>query len=124
MLYYKPIKAAFRADEKSIMDLLELFAEEDFEHKNKEIVLQSETLHRLSKKGACCNYSLGYTSEEDGGKTYMIISGGVLRKIRINYVVYAKPNKYGVDSKIEKITNEDVVIYQVPEKATEAILLY
>lgn len=123
-MLYKPAEVAFRADEKSIMDLIELFAKEDFEHKDKEIVLQSETFHRLSKKGACYNYALGYTSEEQGGKTYMTISGGVLRRIRINYVIYAKPNKYGVDSKIKSITNEDVVMYQVPKETAGAILLY
>lgn len=123
-MLYKPAAAAFRANEKSIIDLVKLFAKKDFEHKDKEIVLQSETFHKLSKNGGCWNYSLGYTSEEDGGKTYMTISGGVLMRISISYVIYSKPNQYGVDTKIETIADEGVEIYKAPKEATEAILLY
>lgn len=123
-MLYKPASLAFRANEKSIIDLIELFTRKDFEHKEKEIVLQSETFHRLSKNGGCWNYSFGYTSEKDGGKTYMSISGGVLMKISISYVIYSRPNEYGVDTKIEKITDRGIEIYQAPKEATEAILLY
>ena len=123
-MLYKPVHSAFRANERTIRDLIEMITQEEFEYKDKEIILQSETFHHISKNGGCWNYSFGYTSEKDGGKTYMTISGGVLMKICIEYVIYAHPNEYGVDTRILKITDGNDVIYQAPEQATDAILLY
>ena len=71
-----------------------------------EIVLESQLLHTFSKGFCCHNESTGYTEE---GGTHMLMYGGALKlsRLKVEYLVEARDNDYGVDSTITKIVRED-----------------
>lgn len=119
MTMYKPVSNAYRADNKSIRNLLFEICEH---YSDRKFIMKSEVFHSYCREGAC-NYSIRYCNNEDGS-TLLTFKGPIIKGFVIECIIYAHPNEYGVDSEIEEIYFQGELRYQKPQDATEAVLLF
>lgn len=119
MSLYKVVSKAYRADSKSIKDVLFEICQNE---KQRKFVLKSDVFHRFCREGACNYTSRGYS---DDGKTLITLKGPIISGFTIECVIYPHDNEYGVDTEIEEIYCQGSLIYQKPlEENAEALLLY
>lgn len=119
MALYNVVSKAYRADSKSIKELLFEICQND---KQRKFIMKSQVFHNFCREGLC-NYSTRGCS--DDGKTLISLKGPLISGFTIECVIHAHDNEYGVDAEIEEIYYQGNMLYQKPlEENAEALLLF